>query len=243
MAGGTIKIGTSGWSYEHWRGLFYPEGLASRKWLEYYSQYFDTVEINSSFYRLPKAETFSNWRKRVGSGFVFSVKASRFITHVKRIKDVEEPVENFIERAVNLKEKLGPVLFQLPPNMKADTGRLRNFSLALPKNNRYVFEFRNDTWFMPEVYDILREAGAAVCISSSPVFPVTFEVTAGFVFLRMHGGQVLYGSDYPDEELKYWADKLREWAAGGLDAYVYFNNDANAYAIKNALKLKQLLQD
>ncbi|MBC7254418.1 MAG: DUF72 domain-containing protein [Actinobacteria bacterium] len=237
-----IRVGTSGWHYPHWRGVFYPRRLPARDWLEFYSRHFDTVEINNSFYRLPSRETFTAWREKVPDGFLFAVKASRFITHVKRLRDPHDALANFFHNMDGLEEKAGPVLFQLPPRWKADPERLRVFVRSLPSGRRYVFEFRDPSWFVPEVYGVLEEGGCALCAASSPVFPEARVETADFAFLRFHGGKVLYGSKYSPEELEEWAAYARSLLEEGKDVYAYFNNDAHGYAVEDAHSFLELVR-
>lgn len=230
-----LRVGTSGWHYGHWRGVFYPPHFGTREWLSYYARSFDTVEINNSFYRLPSRETFAAWAREVPPGFVFAVKGSRFITHLKKLRGVGEAVETFLDHATCLGEKLGPILFQLPPRWKANPSRLEEFAASLPAGRRYAFEFRDESWLREEVYRVLEEHGCALCVASSPSFPSARRVTAGFCFLRFHGGEVLYGSKYSRRELKGWAAFARSLLRDGVDVYAYFNNDAYGYAVENAL--------
>lgn len=236
-----IRIGTSGWSYKHWKNVFYPKKLPQKKWLDFYSQNFDTVEVNSTFYRLPPESYFKNWSGQVPDNFIFTVKASRYITHIKRLSIEMEPLDRLLKRARFLGHKLGPVLFQLPPAMKFDYELLNNFILSLPKSMRFVFEFRHNSWFNDKIYELLAKHNVALCFASAPKFPFIEKITADFIFMRMHGSKVLYGSSYSNEELKDWAEKIFKWNNDGFDCYVYFNNDAFAYAVKNAAQLKQLL--
>jgi len=238
---GKIYIGTSGWTYSHWKGVFYPADFFERKWLEYYAKHFDTVELNASFYRLPRAQTFINWRERTPENFLFAVKASRFITHVKRLNDCKEPWEVFISRVKKLKEKLGPILFQLSPSMKVDIKRLESFLKILPKDYRYAVEPRHESWFDEEIYKILKKYNVALCIADSPEFPTAEVVTADFIYIRFHGGKILYGSRYNKKEMQEWAQKIKKWTKAGLDVHAYFNNDASGYAVENAEELKKLL--
>lgn len=237
-----LRIGTSGWSYEHWKELFYPKNLSRRDWLEFYARQFDTVEINSSFYRLPKKENFENWAKKTPEDFTFSIKASRYLTHVKHLKESDGAVNKFIETLEPLGDKTGPILFQFPPNWKKDIIRLSEFLKMLPRKYRFVFEFRNNSWFDEETFSYLHKNNCAACFSSSPNFPTTETVTADFVFIRMHGAKILYGSKYSTKELEQWASKIINWLRRGLDCYIYFNNDTNAYAIENAKELKKRLK-
>lgn len=237
-----LRVGTSGWHYQHWKGLFYPPGLGTGEWLSFYAEHFDTVEINNSFYRLPPRETFVSWRESTPRGFTFAVKANRFITHVKRLKDPREPLARFLRSASALEGKLGPILFQLPPRWKAAPERLRDFVRSLPPGHRYAFEFRDPSWFVPEIYRILAEANCALCAASSPSFPEVRRATADFAFLRFHGGKVLYGSKYSREELAEWASYARRLLREGRDVYAYFNNDAYGYALEDARLFLRLLR-
>jgi len=236
-----LRIGTSGWSYKHWQGLFYPTDLSQEKWLDYYSQHFDTVELNSPFYHLPPKKTFENWYRKTPKDFLFSVKASRFISHILKLNEAREPLQNLLENASGLQEKLGPILFQLPPNFSFDPERLEKFAKVLPTDQRFTFEFRHESWFGDEVYQLLRKNNLALTISDTPKYPLVLETTADFVYVRLHGHEVLYASKYSPKELEEWAERIKDWLADGLDVFVYFDNDANAYAIQNALELKRLL--
>ncbi len=238
-----VYIGTSGYSYPHWSdGVFYPSGLPQSKWLEFYAENFNTVELNVTFYRLPAKKVFEGWYGRTPKDFLFVVKGSRFITHIKRLKNIEEPLNLFFGRASALKEKLGMILWQLPPSLKEDTKRLEQFLklLKAQSKSRYTFEFRNQSWFTEEIYKILKKYNAALCIADSPSFPKEEVVTADFVYVRFHGGTELYGSNYSDKELSNWAQKIKKWTKQNLDVYCYFNNDAYGYAIANAKTLINL---
>ncbi|MBI4744766.1 MAG: DUF72 domain-containing protein [Actinobacteria bacterium] len=236
-----LLIGTSGFSYNHWKNIFYPEDVKNHDWLIFYAKHFDTVEINSSFYHLPSKEIFTRWRKITPPNFIFSVKGSRFITHIKKLNEIEEPVENFLKNVSELKEKLGPILFQFPPNWEINLNRFENFLKILPDQFKYAFEFRNKSWFNNSIYSLLKRKKSALCISSSPSFPSEKIITSTFTFIRMHGGSEPYGSCYSTKELKMWAEEIREFLAQKIDVFVYFNNDAYGYAIKNALELSSLL--
>ena len=235
-----IRIGTSGWNYPHWKELFYPKGLSRNKWLEFYAEHFDTVELNVTFYRLPSEKTFKNWHKRVPENFLYSVKASRIITHVRRLKNVEDALENFYSAVSHLKEKCGPILFQLPPSLSFEEDLLEEFCSILRPEYRYALEIRHKSWIDDRVFEILRKYNIAFCISDSAGrFPYHEEVTADFVYVRLHGPTKLYASEYTEEQIREWAEKLRKW---GRDAFIYFDNDFNAYAIKNAKMLKEYLK-
>jgi len=235
-------IGTSGWHYEHWRGRFYPEDLPKPKWLEFYARSFDTLELNNSFYHLPTEKAFANWHDSSPHGFTFSVKVSRFITHIKRLKDVEKALVKFIDRAKLLENKLGPLLYQLPPGLHRNDLLLEDFLKLLPRDLSHVFEFRHESWFAKEVYDLLRKYNAGFCIYDMPDLTTPLEVTADFVYVRFHGRGWLYGGCYSDEELSKWAQDIKRLSKNKKAAYSYFNNDAEGFAIQNALTLKKKLK-
>ncbi len=243
-------IGTSGFSYPHWgNGVFYPKDLPPGKWFEYYCQFFDTVELNVSFYRLPKKETFASWRRKAGSDFVFSLKGSRFITHIKKLKDCQEAAKVFFEateplRGLTSSEVRPPqnvILWQLPPGLAFDKSKLEKFLSILPKSWRYAFEFRNQTWLTEESFDLLRKYQIAAVFQDYPDWPITKEETADFIYFRFHGSRLLYSSEYTEKELKKWAEEIKKYLREGKDVYAYFNNDALGYAIENAKELKKLV--
>lgn len=242
-----ILIGTSGYNYPHWwNGVFFPSDLPQRKWLEFYAEYFDTVELNVSFYRLPKKEVFEGWYKRTPKRFSFAVKGSRFITHIKRLKDCREPLSLLLDHASPLKEKFGVVLWQLPPRFKFHEERLEEFCVLLStlprsKRLRHAFEFRDESWFSPSAIRILEEFNFALCIAHGSGLPYVETLTADFTYLRLHGGEVLYGSNYSDKELKQWAEKIQNWRGKDKTVFVYFNNDAYGFAVKNGLTLKKFV--
>ena len=238
---GKIRIGTSGWSYPHWKGPFYPEDISSAKMLPFYMQRLNTVEINSSFYRLPLRKTFEHWRASSPDDFVFAVKASRFITHVKKLTDSAQAVERLFDSASGLGEKVGPLLFQLPPGLKMDPERLRVFLRLLPANWRYCFEFRNPGWFHPEIYSLLSEFRAAFCIYELSGLVSPPEITADFVYLRLHGPAGKYRGRYSMEQLRTWCERFEGWAGQSLDVFCYFDNDENGFAPLNALELQRLV--
>ncbi len=234
------RIGTSGWNYRHWRELFYPRGLAQSRWLGYYSQHFDTVEINATFYRLPRPQYVDGWREAVPDDFLFAIKGSRYLTHVKRLGDSGEAVDRFIDLTARLEQKAGPLLWQLPPNFKRDDDRLASFAGALPGGWRHAFEFRHQSWFVPEVYAILERAGAALCIPDHPELPAEPVLTTGWTYVRFHMGAE--GGSYSGRQLEEWARRIGGFTAAGADVYAYFNNDWMGYAIKDAQRLRQMLQ-
>ncbi|HEX7363644.1 MAG TPA: DUF72 domain-containing protein [Dehalococcoidia bacterium] len=234
-------IGTSGWHYEDWKGLFYPHDLPKSRWLKFYARHFPTVELNNSFYRLPSEKAFDNWRKSAPDGFVFAVKASRFITHIKRLREVEEPLHNLLERSDLLLDKLGPVLYQLPPNMKRSDDRLESFLSILPAGYRHVFEFRHESWFDDNVFKILRRHNAGWCIFDMPELRSPLIATADFAYVRFHGNDGLYLSSYSDKELAGWAKNIVDLGERLQAVYIYFNNDVAGYALDNARTLTGLL--
>ncbi len=234
-------IGTSGWVYPHWREVFYPQKLAQPKWLEFYTRHFSTVELNNSFYHLPTEKAFSNWYDTSPEGFCYAVKVSRFITHIKRLKDVAEPIETFLKRARHLRQKLGPLLYQLPPNMHRNDERLESFLSLLPKGLRHVIEFRHESWLDEGVFDILRRHNIGFCVFDMPGLPCPLLATADFAYVRFHGSSGLYSSCYSDEELEGWARRISGLAKDLEAVYIYFNNDAEGFAIKNAQTLAKYL--
>ncbi len=236
-------IGTSGFSYNHWQGVFYPDGLSKSKWLEFYSENFDTVELNSTFYHLPKENTIKGWLRRTPENFIFSVKASKFITHVKKLKDAKESLNLFLQRAALFKNKLGAILLQLPPSLKKDTILLKDFLSILDKKYKYTIEFRNETWLSEDIFRILEEFNVAFCISDTPKYPYAEIVTADFTYIRLHGHTALYASEYTEKELKHYANLIKKWNLNGIYAFVYFDNDFEGYAVKNAKRLKELLKE
>ena len=237
-----VRVGCSGWQYKHWRGDFYPADLPVKSWFEHYASAFDTVEINNSFYRLPAAETFDNWRESAPRGFCFAVKASRFITHMKKLKDPESSSAKFFLAADRLRETLGPVLFQLPPRWKLNLDRLSEFIEALPGGHKYVFEFRDESWHVPPVFELLRKHNAGYCIHDFADMKVVPEITADLAYVRFHGPTAAkYWGSYSDAQLLEWADRIDSWRGKVSAVYAYFNNDPGGEAVKNALTLKQML--
>ena len=234
-----LRIGTSGWNYNHWREKFYPADIAKSKWLEFYSDHFNTVEVNATFYRLPKPKTFENWYERTPENFKWAVKASKYITHTKRLIDTEEPVKRLYQSLQIMKEKTGPILFQLPPSLAFEKERFQAFCKDLRPICRHVLEIRHDSWIDDGVFKILEENNIALCISDTAGrYPYCEALTADFIYIRLHGSKQLYASEYSEAELQSWAKKIREW---NRDTYIYFDNDQDANAIKNAERLKQIL--
>jgi len=239
---GLYYVGTSGWHYDHWRYRFYPQELAKAKWLKFYASHFTTVELNNSFYRLPSEDVFANWRDSSPANFAFAVKVSRFITHIKRLKNIQEAVETFLSRARILGEKLGPLLYQLPPNMHRDDDRLESFLSTLPQGMKHVFEFRHESWLDDRVFEILHKYNAGLCVFDMPSISCPLVATADFAYIRFHGSTGLYFSCYSDEELAGWAKRLADLATKLKAVYIYFNNDAEAFAVRNATTLRGYLQ-
>ena len=237
-----IRIGTSGWHYKHWVGRYYPADIKPAKMLEYYLRDLDTVELNNTFYHLPKETAFDAWRKSVPPNFVFAVKGSRFLTHMIKLKDAERGIVNFVPRAKRLGRKLGPVLWQLPPKWNVNAERLEDFLSKLPRRTRYAFELRNQSWMTDSVYEILQKYNAAFCIYELAGYHSPMEITAKWTYVRLHGPtQNKYQGSYSDHQLERWAERIAEWSRK-LDAiYVYFDNDDSAFAVHNALTLKRLL--
>jgi uncharacterized protein YecE (DUF72 family) len=235
-----IRIGTSGWVYPHWRGRFYPPELRQKDWFGYYARRFDTVEINNSFYRLPSPGVFDAWPRQAPPGFIYSVKASRFLTHIKRLKDPEQPLQAFFEGAVNLVERLGPILYQLPPGWAPDLARFRHFLEALPEGHSHVVEFRDARWLTEEVFRLMERRGVSHCIHDKYPLAVPARVTAPPAYIRLHGDPVPAGN-YSLEALETWAGRIRSWHDQSLDVFLYFNNDFEGYAVDNATLLKKLL--
>jgi len=236
-----IHIGTSGWHYQHWRGPFYPEKLPAPKMLQFYTQHFDTVELNNTFYCLPLETGLEQWREQTPKDFCFAVKGSRFLTHMKKLKDAETGIARFFERVDQLEKKLGPVLFQLPPHWEVDCERLEQFLAALPQGHRYAFELRDRSWHTADVYRILRRHNAAFCIFEIAGFYSGIEITANFTYVRLHGPGGAYQGSYPGKTLERWAEQIRQWRRELRAVYVYFDNDQAAYAVENALALKRLI--
>jgi uncharacterized protein YecE (DUF72 family) len=235
-----VRVGCSGWQYKHWRGNFYPATLPSTRWLEYYATQFDTVEINNSFYRLPHADTFADWRRRVPASFAFAVKASRYLTHMKKLKDPGAPVALFFSHARRLGRRLGPVLFQLPPRWPLNLERLETFLRALPKKALHVIEFRDASWYVNDVFALLTRYGVALCAHDMAGSATGERMVGPFIYLRLHGPQ-RYAGRYPDDVLDTWAEWCAEGCRKGLPVYAYFNNDSGGHAPRDAVRLREKL--
>lgn len=238
-----IYIGTSGWVYDHWKERFYPKNLSRHKLLTYYSEQFNSVEINNTFYKLPKRKTVKNWYDNSKENFIFSVKANRYITHMKNLKDSKEPIDNLLDRISILKEKLGPILFQLPPQWHKNISRLKNFLNVLPKKNIFVMELRHSSWFDQDILNLLKEKNISLCIHDIKGEFSPQKITSEVIYIRFHGPEGSYYNKYSHKEIKIWAKKIYDWYDDNLDIYVYFNNDAQARAIENARELRKELTD
>jgi uncharacterized protein YecE (DUF72 family) len=237
-----IRIGTSGYHYKHWQGPFYPVKLRANQMLDFYSRLFDTVELNNSFYRLPTEAAFDDWRTSTPANFLFSVKASRFITHVKRLKEPEAALETLLTRASCLGSKLGPILFQLPPRWQMNQERLEGLLKLLPPRFRFVFEFRDPTWITPEIDKLLATYGAAFCIYELAGYHTPLTVTTDFAYVRLHGPiPQKYQGSYDHVCLQEWSRQIGEWAKKLSAVYIYFDNDQAGYAAQNALALKGMI--
>jgi len=238
---GQIHIGTSGWHYKHWVGPFYPPRTPASKMLPYYFQHFDTVELNNTFYRLPQRGALENWRDSTPEHFCFAAKGSRFLTHRKKLKDPEQGLGRYFEAIEILEHKLGPILFQLPPNWEVDACRFETFLRNLRAEHRYAFEFRNPSWNCSEILQLLEQFRAAYCIYHLAGYQSPLEITADFVYVRLHGPGGRYQGSYSDQELGFWADHIMDWKAHVRAVYVYFDNDDTGYAVRDALRLRELV--
>ena len=236
-----VRIGTSGWEYRHWAGGFYPLELPRSRWLEFYASRFDTVELNNSFYRLPDADTFDGWRRRVPDGFAFAVKASRYPTHLRRLRDPAEPLERLWSRARHLEDRLGPVLYQLPPRWRPNHDRLATFLAALPRDHQQAIEVRDRRWYGRRLSAALDDAGVALCLHDMSGSATRPERVGPFVYVRFHGSGEKYGGSYPSQRLTAWAARISAWAEAGWPVWAYFNNDIGGHAVRDADRLRVML--
>jgi uncharacterized protein YecE (DUF72 family) len=235
-----VFVGTSGWHYDDWKERFYPAGLARAKWLGFYATRFSTVELNNTYYRLPSEDAVKNWRASVPQDFVFSVKASRIMTHIKKLRNAKEELALMLKRVGLLQEKLGPLLFQLPPSFERNDQALEDFLSLLPSSTKNVFEFRHQSWLQDRVLDLLRRHRAGFCVFDQPGVPCPVVATSDFAYVRFHG--TAYATSYSDDELAAWAMKIEGLGKGLESVFVYFNNDVRGYAINNARTLRQYLK-
>ena len=234
-----VHIGTSGWHYKHWKGSFYPKDLSEGDFLGYYAQCFHTAEINNTFYQLPEKEAVDQWRDMAPKDFICSVKASRYITHMKKLKDPEQSLSNFMDRIERLGDKLGPILFQLPPRWRVNLERLESFLKVLPEGHRYAFEFRDPSWFDEKVSEALKSKGAAFCVYDLEGRQSPQLLTGDFVYIRLHGPDGAYQGRYDEKTLSDWAESFSDWAGQNKEVYCYFDNDEKGYAVQNALALQE----
>ena len=240
---GRAHVGCSGWQYKHWRGDFYPVEVPQTRWFEHYAARFGTVEINNSFYRLPEQATFAAWARRAPPGFVFAVKASRFLTHMKKLKDPEEPIERLFSRMRALGGHLGPVLYQLPPGWTVDVERFARFLDVLPRDARHVVEFRDASWYDSAICRLMEARGVALCLHDMPGSATGKRRTGPFVYVRFHGSGTKYGGGYSEARLRGWAEWLNARRDEGCDVYAYFNNDIGGHAPRDAITLRRALED
>ncbi len=241
MAAPEVRIGCSGWEYRHWCGDLYPDGLPVQRWLEHYATLFDTVELNASFYGLPSATVFGSWARRVPVGFRFATKASRYLTHVRRLREPAEPLDRLWTRVRRLGPHLGPMLYQLPPRWKPNLARLDAFLEAVPSGPPQAVEFRDARWYLPEVRRALNTHRVALCLHDMPGSTTLPEPVGPFVYVRFHGSGTVYGGGYPTHELAEWASRFRAWREAGLDVWAFFNNDIGGHAFRDAARLRDLV--
>jgi uncharacterized protein YecE (DUF72 family) len=239
--GRQIRVGCSGWNYKHWRELFYPKGMPAKCWFEFYAEHFDTVEINNSFYRLPSPETFDKWRDQAPPGFCYAVKANRYITQAKKLLDPEEPLERMMSALRHLDDRLGPILYQLPPNLGLNLERLEQFLASLPKDVTSVFEFRNKSWYVSQTYDLLERYGASFCAHDMPDSATERIAVGPIAYVRFHGCGGKYWGRYPDDRLLSCAEWMMGQACAGRPVWSYFNNDIDGHAILDAQNLKSMI--
>jgi uncharacterized protein YecE (DUF72 family) len=237
-----LYVGTSGWQYRHWKHVFYPDTLPQKDWLPYFAERFQTVEVNNTFYNLPERSVFEHWRRSTPPDFVVALKMSRFLTHLKRLHDPEEPVHRFMERARGLGSKLGPVLLQLPPSLEADHRRLKQTLSLFEASVRVSVEFRHQSWFTPETEALLEEHGAALCLADSPRRRQPIRRTASWGFVRFHEGRGPDAPGYQRDVLDRWAHRIAELWGPAEDVYVYFNNDTGGHALADAVTFAALAE-
>jgi uncharacterized protein YecE (DUF72 family) len=235
------RIGCSGWQYRDWKGRFYPDDVPEARWLEYYARTFDTVEINNSFYKLPTREAVASWRSRAPRGFLFAVKASRYLTHLRKLKDPADPLELFFDRARRLGPHLGPVLYQLPPRWRANPERLNSFLAEIPRNVKQVIEFREPDWYTEATFHALDRSSVALCLHDMVGSAPPRIAVGPFVYVRFHGTTAKYAGRYSDRQLSSWASWLAAQLETGRDVYAYFNNDREGHAVQNALMLRRMI--
>jgi uncharacterized protein YecE (DUF72 family) len=239
--GRRVRIGTSGWEYEHWKGPFYPRDLPRDRWLEFYSERFDTVELNATFYRLPEADTFARWGQRVPSGFRFAIKASRYLTHLRRLRAPDEPLDRLWTRARRLGQRRGPMLYQLPPRWRPNPDRLAHFLATIPQDEPQAVEIRDRSWYRRDVLDMLEAAGVALVLHDMPESRTPLRRVGPIVYLRFHGAGERYGGAYSAQRLSAWARRITEWAEV-VPVWAYFNNDMGGNAVRDADRLRRMVE-
>jgi uncharacterized protein YecE (DUF72 family) len=242
MTRAAIRIGCSGWQYRHWRGDLYPRDLPQDRWFEFYAERFDTVELNNSFYRLPEADVFDAWARRSPPGFLVAVKASRYLTHIRRLREPQEALDRLWIRASRLGDHLGPMLYQLPPRWKRNTERLAAFADAVPRGGLQAVELRDPDWYHPDTYAALERGQLALCLHDMPGSESPRERIGPFVYVRFHGAGQRYGGGYSGQALSAWADRLVAWAADGAACFAYFNNDLGGHAFRDAVRLREMVE-
>lgn len=238
---GRVHIGCSGWTYKHWRGIFYETGLPQKRWFERYAKEFDTVEINNSFYRLPAGSTFRRWREQAPNGFCYAVKANRYLTQAKKLLECEEPLARMLDAVRELGSHLGPVLYQLPPSFSINLERLRQFLEVLPRDPTSVFEFRNTQWYHKETYDLLNSFGASFCVHDMAGSASERIAVGPIGYVRFHGAAGKYWGRYADRDLLSWADWIGSEARQGRSVWCFFNNDIHGHAIEDARTLRAMV--
>lgn len=243
MSGASIRIGTSGWHYDDWVGPFYPEGTAAEDRLRFYAEHFDCVELNNTFYQLPEAGTVTQWREGTPRDFLFACKASRYVTHMKKLKDSAAATARFLKAIAPLGPKLGPILFQLPPRWHVDVARLAGFFAALPQTHRYAFELRDASWWTDEVGALLERNGAALCAFDLEGRRSPERLTADFAYVRLHGPDGPYRGRYDGRTLRGWARKFVGWSGEGVDVYCFFDNDERGFAVEDARRLRVMVAE
>jgi uncharacterized protein YecE (DUF72 family) len=239
---GRIHVGCSGWVYKHWRGIFYTEGLPQKRWFEHYAEEFDTVEINASFYRLPKPETFDAWREKAPPDFRYAVKANRFLTHMKKLLGCDEEIDRFVDLARRLEQTLGPILYQLPPSLHKDVPRLERFLQRLPTDIEHVVEFRHKSWYDDQVLALLDKHGAGFVTHDMKGLKSPRWASGRLAYVRFHGGEGRYWGRYSDEALLSWTDWIIDQSRQGRSVWCYFNNDIHGHAIEDARTLKSMVR-
>jgi uncharacterized protein YecE (DUF72 family) len=240
MKSKSIHIGTSGWYYEHWDKIFYQE-IPIKERLSCYAEHFSTVELNTTFYHLPKVDTITHWYDETPKNFIFAVKVSRYVTHIKKLHETQKSINLFIKRIASLKQKLGPILFQLPYSFTRNDDRLEACIAHLPKKHTYVFEFRNNSWLVDDVFDLLRAYNIGFCISDFNKTLTPLEVTADYAYVRLHGPKGRYRGSYTDEQLRNWACRIKQWHTHKIPVFFFFNNDERGFAVQNAQRLQEII--